>query len=50
MEITWGAAPKEDQAAQQQETQQYPGNRNDNSGNGGYYGNPFEDLFRYFYG
>ena len=50
VEITWGAAPKEDQAAQQQETQQYPGNRNDNSGNGGYYGNPFEDLFRYFYG
>ncbi len=52
VEITWGAAPKEDQTAQQQETQQYPGNRNDNSGggNGGYYGNPFEDLFRYFYG
>nr|WP_325211533.1 trypsin-like peptidase domain-containing protein [uncultured Oscillibacter sp.] len=51
VEITWGAAPREDQA-QQQETQQYPGNRNDNSGggNGGYYGNPFEDLFRYFYG
>lgn len=50
VEITWGAAPKEDQAAQQQETQQYPGNRNDSSGNGGYYGSPFEDLFRYFYG
>ena len=50
VEITWGAAPKEDQAAQQQETQQYPGNRNDNSGNGGSYGSPFEDLFRYFYG
>ncbi|WP_300690563.1 trypsin-like peptidase domain-containing protein [uncultured Oscillibacter sp.] len=50
VEITWGAAPKEDQTAQQQETQQYPGNRNDNSGNGGSYGSPFEDLFRYFYG
>lgn len=49
VEITWGAAPKEEQV-QQEQTQQYPGNRNDNSGNGGYYGNPFEDLFRYFYG
>ena len=49
VEITWGAAPREEQA-QQQETQPYPENRNDNSGNGGYYGNPFEDLFRYFYG
>ena len=50
VEITWGAAPKEDQAAQQQETQQYPGggNNNSGSGNGGYY-SPFEDLFRYFY-
>lgn len=50
VEITWGAAPKEEQAEQQEQTQPYPGNRNDNSGNGGYYGNPFEDLFRYFYG
>lgn len=50
VEITWGAAPKEEQAEKQEQTQQYPGNRNDNSGNGGYYGNPFEDLFRYFYG
>lgn len=52
VEITWGAAPKEEQAQQQEQTQQYPGNRNDNSGNGngGYYGSPFEDIFRYFYG
>lgn len=52
VEITWGAAPKEEQAQQQEPTQQYPGNRNDNnsSGNGGYYNNPFEDIFRYFYG
>lgn len=49
VEITWGAAPKEEQA-QDQQTQQYPGNRNNNSGNGGYYNNPFEDIFRYFYG
>jgi len=50
VEITWGAAPKEEQP--QEQTQQYPGNGNNNSGsgNGGYYGNPFEDLFRYFYG
>ncbi len=52
VEITWGAAPKEEQAQQQEQAQQYPGNRNDNnsSGNGGYYNNPFEDIFRYFYG
>ncbi len=51
VEITWGAAPKEEQA-QQQQTQQYPdsGNNNSGNGNGGYYNNPFEDLFRYFYG
>ncbi len=50
VEITWGAAPKEEQP--QEQTQQYPGNGNNNfgNGNGGYYGNPFEDLFRYFYG
>ena len=49
MEITWGAAPKEEQT--QDQPQQYPGSGNNNSGsgNGGYYGNPFEDLFRYFY-
>ncbi len=49
VEITWGAAPKEEQA--QDQPQQYPGSGNNNSGsgNGGYYGNPFEDLFRYFY-
>lgn len=50
VEITWGAAPKEEQA-QEQQAQQYPGggNNNSGSGNGGYYGSPFEDLFRYFY-
>ena len=49
VEITWGAAPKEEQA--QDSAQQYPGGGNDNysNGNGGYYSNPFEDLFRYFY-
>lgn len=49
VEITWGAAPKEEQT--QDQPQQYPGSGNNNSGsgNGGYYGNPFEDLFRYFY-
>ena len=52
VEITWGAAPKEEQAQQQEQTRQYPGNRNENNGggNGGYYNNPFEDIFRYFYG
>lgn len=50
VEITWGAAPKEEQA-QEQQAQQYPGSGNENygNGNGGYYSNPFEDLFRYFY-
>lgn len=50
VEIIWGAAPKEEQA-QEQQAQQYPGggNNNSGSGNGGYYGSPFEDLFRYFY-
>lgn len=51
VEITWGAAPREEQV-QEQQTQQYPGGGNNDSGsrNGGYYSNPFEDLFRYFYG
>ena len=50
MEITWGAAPKEEQV-QEQQAQQYPGSGNENygNGNGGYYSSPFEDLFRYFY-
>ena len=49
VEITWGAAPREEQA---QEQQSYPGGGDNGSGggNGGYYSNPFEDLFRYFYG
>lgn len=49
VEITWGAVPKEEQA--QDSAQQYPGGGNDHysNGNGGYYSNPFEDLFRYFY-
>ncbi|MEY8387749.1 trypsin-like peptidase domain-containing protein [Oscillospiraceae bacterium 38-13] len=47
VEITWGAAPKEEQS--QEPVQQYPGNNNSGNSNGGYY-NPFEDLFRYFYG
>ena len=29
---------------------EWNGNNNFGNGNGGYYGNPFEDLFRYFYG
>jgi len=47
--ITWGATPVENQAAaqQQQETQNNQGNQYPY--NGGEY-NPFEDLFRYFYG
>ena len=50
VEITWGAAPKEEQV-QEQQAQQYPGSGNENygNGNGGYYSSPFEDLFRYFY-
>ena len=49
VEITWGAAPQEEQV---QEEQQYPDNGNGNyeNRNGGYYNSPFEDLFRYFYG
>ena len=49
VEITWGAAPREEQA---QEQQSYPGGGDNGSGGGkgGYYSNPFEDLFRYFYG
>lgn len=52
VEITWGAAPREEQAEQQEPAQSYPNGGNDNSGNrnGGYYSDPFEDLFRYFYG
>ena len=49
--FTWGATPVENQAAaqqQQQETQSNQGNFYQNPNNGGY--NPFEDLFRYFYG
>ena len=50
VEITWGAAPKEEQV-QEQQAQQYPGSGNENygHGNGGYYSGPFEYLFRYFY-
>ena len=48
VEITWGAAPKEEQA-QQQQTQQSQNSGNDrySYGNGGY--DPF-DMFRYFFG
>ena len=53
LEVTWDAAPQEEQA-QDQPVQQQPsngsggyGDRND--GNGGYYGDPF-DMFRYFFG
>ena len=45
VEITWGAAPREEQTAVQQ-PQQNQDNSNGNSG----YANPFDDLFRYFYG
>ncbi len=45
VEITWGAAPKEE-TAPEQPVQQSPGNGN-NGGN--YYTDPF-DMFRYFFG
>ena len=47
VQITWGAAPKEEQI--QEETQQNQDNYNYGNRNGGYY-SPFDDLFRYFYG
>ena len=53
VEITWGAAPQEEQA-QEQPVQQQPSNGgsgdygNRNGGNG-YYSDPF-DMFRYFFG
>ncbi len=51
--ITWGATPVENQAAaqqqQNQQNQQIPNNQYPyGDGSNGY--NPFEDLFRYFYG
>ena len=52
--ITWGATPVENQAAaQQQQSQQNQGNQGNGGSQdpyGGNYYNPFEDLFRYFYG
>lgn len=49
LEVTWGAAPKEEQPAQQQETQQQnPNNGNSYSGGNGQM-DPF-DMFRYFFG
>ena len=47
VEVTWGAAPKEEQA-QQEPAQQEPGNGNGQYGNG-YFNDPF-DMFRYFFG
>lgn len=49
LEVTWGAAPREEQAAQQERSYPSSGN-NGGDQNGGYYSDPFEDLFRYFYG
>jgi len=45
LDLTWGAAPKEEQV--QEAPQQNPNNGNDSYGNGGY--DPF-DMFRYFFG
>ena len=43
VEITWGAAPQEEQVRESPVQQQPSG------GNGGYYSDPF-DMFRYFFG
>lgn len=50
VEITWGAAPREEQTEQREPAQPNGGNDNSGNRNGGYYSDPFEDLFRYFYG
>ena len=47
VEITWGAAPKEEQS--QQPVQETPNNRNDSYGYGNGGMDPF-DMFRYFFG
>ena len=47
VEITWGAAPKEEQS--QQPDQETPNNRNDSYGYGNGGMDPF-DMFRYFFG
>jgi len=49
VEITWGAAPKEEETAQQEQSQEnrYNGNDRYNGGNGNY--DPY-DIFRYFFG
>lgn len=49
LDLTWGAAPKEEQTQQTQRDQRNQDNNSYGSRNGGYY-SPFEDLFRYFYG
>ncbi|MCI8329162.1 MAG: trypsin-like serine protease [Oscillibacter sp.] len=48
VEITWGAAPREEQAQQSQQPSQSPNNGN-NYGNGNSGVDPF-DMFRYFFG
>lgn len=49
LDLTWGAAPKEEQAQETQRDQRNQDNNSYGNRNGGYY-SPFEDLFRYFYG
>jgi len=47
VEITWGAAPKEEQAQEQNQGNQNDRNYGYNGGNGNY--DPY-DIFRYFFG
>lgn len=49
VEITWGAAPREEQVQRQETQQRDQDNNSYGNRNGGYY-SPFDDLFRYFYG
>ena len=49
VEITWGAAPKEEQTQQQEPVQQKPNNWSDGYSGGNGNVDPF-DMFRYFFG